>query len=362
VTVLWVSGRFRAGETAVLASGIAQVLGTMHALHYWPLGPARPWAPAGFSHHLEPAPAPAHLLARVGLIGQIRRRLPEYDVVVVEQDLETEFLVAEAAGGLRARPRLVLIATLALGHYLAGRGEHRAARPRRQVRAWYPRYDRILCLLDGVQRDLRDRFGLAEDRVQSLPWPALPGPVDVPPFRPMLVTAGFVDGIAGWELLVQGVALLRESGIPAGVQAFGDGPRLSVVQELADRLHVPLSVEPLSLERATHLAGGVYHSPLWLDGTGWQLVQAARAGLPLTAVSAPEAAYELTRGGILGRLAPLGDLPRLRDVLEPLLTDERARQGYRVGAGALAQRHDPARVGDRWLSAFAEFSAPKGRY
>jgi hypothetical protein len=360
MTGLWISGSFRGGESSVIAESIAGVLRSCgHRWTYWPIGEERPWLPRGFDAYVPLTQGPNSPLARLLLMGQMRRAFAQYDVVLVEQDLATEFLAAEVRAGLSRGPALWLLTQLALGHYLAGRGEARARRPRRLATALYPRFSRILCLLHGVADDLSSRFGVPAAQLVTLPWPALPADGPPPVAAPRVVTAGHVDGIMGLELLIQALHLIREEGVPAELTVYGDGPRLMTARQLAGSLEVPLAVHPLTPETAaTLVGGGVYHAPQWLDGTGWQLVQAARVGLPLTAVSAPEAAVEVTRRGAMGKLVGLGNLEELKAALLPLLTDEAAWGGYHRGAKTLAAQYDAERVRDRWCEAFSAAGDP----
>lgn len=129
----------------------------------------------------------------------------------------------------------------------------------------------------------------------------------------------------------------------------GGGPRTQDVTRVADALRVPVTVLPSSPTAFREVArGGVFHAPQWLDGTGVDLVLGAAAGLPLTAVAAPEAAAELLAQGSLGRLVGLGSVPSLTATLTPLLTDSDAWSGCHRAAGLVAAQHTVGRVADRW--------------
>jgi glycosyltransferase involved in cell wall biosynthesis len=207
--------------------------------------------------------------------------------------------------------------------------------------------------VNGVAEDLISHFGVPAGVAVHVPWPALPPGDRAPAPRPVIVIAGHVDGIMGLELLLQTAHLLRQQDVPAEVTLYGGGPLLQAARQVAIAMDVPMKVFSLTLETARDLAGGgVFHAPQWLDGTGWHLVQAARVGLPLTAVSAPEAALEVTRRGTLGKLVGLGDLEGLKAALTPLLTDEATWRGYHQGALTLGEAHDPGHVAPAWLELF----------
>lgn len=352
--LLWIAGAPRHGVAAWIAAPVAPLLARLgFAVTYWPLGGVPGWVPPGFTEVWD-APAASGFLSRLSRMGALRRAAGGFDAVLVEQDLATEFLVAEVLLGLRRRPALWLWATEPLGPYLAGRGEHVAARDRRRAEHLYPRFDRILTLVDAVGRDLVEHFGVAPEALRTVRWPApaFAGEAARPAAR--VVTLGSVDGLKGIEILVQTLALLAQDGVAVRLDVVGDGPRLDEVRRVADATGVPLAVAPLGPDLDRHLAGGgVFCAPQWLDGTGWDVVAAAAAGLPLTGVGAPLAVAELTGRGTLARLAPLGDLDALAAALRPLLTDDRQWASFHRAALLLAGRHRPERVEAEWRAALS---------
>lgn len=355
MNILWVSGTDAAGDTAVVADAIAAVWGAAgHRVVHWPLTSPRTVAVQHFAETLPPLQidrAPS----RLALLGALRRTVPAFDAVMVEQDLDTEFRVAEVFGR-GARPRRWLMARWPLGSYLAGRGEHVSRRPRRQAEVLYPRYHAVFTLATGTADDLEEQFGIPRRRLITLPWPlpdwaAAPGPATQ---LPRVVTWGEATGLKGIEVLVQGLAALAQQDVPASLLMIGGGPRSAEVQRVAQALSVPVAVMPPSPAAFAEMArGGVFHAPQWLDGMGVDLVLGAAGGLPLTAVAAPEAAGELLAGGSLGRLAPLGDVAALTAVLRPLLTDSAVWEGYHRAAGVVAAQHAVSQVAAHWARGLA---------
>jgi glycosyltransferase involved in cell wall biosynthesis len=353
VRLLWVAGAPRYGVGAWIAAPVARLLREIGwRVTWWPIAGAPAWVPSDFADVWDPAPS-AGFLSRLTRMGALRRAVGAFDAVLVEQDLATEFLVAEVVLGLRRRPALWLWATEPLGPYLAGRGEHVAGRDRRRAEHFYGRFDRILTLTEAVGRDLVEHFGVAPDVVRTVLWPApaFSGQTARPAAR--VVTLGLVDGLKGLEILVQTLALLAQDGIAAHLDIVGDGPRLDEVRRVAHATGVSVGVAPLGPDLDRHLTHGVFCAPQWLDGSGWDLVAAAAAGLPLTAVAAPLAVAELTGRGTLARLAPLGEIDALAAALRPLLTDDQQWSSFHRAALLLAGRHRPDRVEAQWRSALS---------
>lgn len=355
MNILWISGNHRHGEAVALATPIVKLLsGLGHSLTYWSWAGDPPWVPEGFSGCLEPWPSRTGMFSRIPLMGALRRQVLDYDLILCEQDLLHEFLAAEVVLGMRARPQLWLLATYALGHYLAGRGEALGKRPRRLAETIYPRFDRILTLASGVADDLVSRFNVPAPRVVTVPWPAPSLTPQAPRFAPPTVAVlGEITGIKGVEMLVQVLKLFSDDGLPVKLLLLGEGPRLPAVLKLAESMAVPAVAEPLGPDLGQRLReASVFHAPQWLDGTSWDIVTAAAAGLPVTAVNAPDAPMEITVRGTLGKLVGLGDLDALYTVLKPLLTDEDSWTGYHRAAAMLAGRHSVDRVGPQWEQLF----------
>lgn len=359
MNILWISGSWASGATGIVAEPIARLLSDLgHHLTYWPLDRDRQFLPEGFSDYRDPV-AGFRGLARLALMGALRRSAATAELILVEQDLQHEFLVAEVVLGLRHRPPLWLLATYPLGYYLAGRGEQRSKWPRRLAEVLYPRFDRILTLAGGVALDLSNQFGVPPDRLRTVPWPAPPWDGHRAIRQSRVVAMGEVTSLKGLDVLLQVLKLIQDDGLTAEFQIVGGGPRLAEVMQLADALHVPTTVTPLGSDiEAAVAAGGVFCAPQWLDGTGWDIVCAAAAGLPITAVSAPTAPMEILVRGTLGKMVGLGDVDGLRNVITLLLSNQEAWTGYHRAALRLSQRHRPDRIRDHWARAFTLASNP----
>lgn len=353
MNILWISGSWASGATGILAEPIARLLSDLgHHLTYWPLDHDRQFMPEGFSDYRDPVVG-LRGLSRLALMGALRRSAATAELIFVEQDLRHEFLVAEVILGLRHRPPLWLLATYPLGHYLAGRGEKRSKWPRRLAEVLYPRFDRILTLVGGVALDLSSRFGVPPDHLRTVPWPAPPWDGREATRQPRVVTIGEVTSLKGLDVLLQVLKLIQDDGLAAELQIVGGGPRLADVMRLADVLKVPTTITPFGPDIGAAIErGGVFSAPQWLDGTGWDIVSAAAAGLPITAVNAPAAPMEILVRGTLGKMVGLGDVDGLKDVITLLLSNQDAWTGYHRAALRLSQRHRPDHIRDHWARTF----------
>ncbi len=351
------SGSSDGGERTLIAHTIAPLLqGLGHTLTYWPLTAPRPFIPDGMGDVIDP-PRGQGPMARIQFVGQLRRGLGLFDAIVVEQDLAAEFAVAEAVLTSRHRPALYLLAHYPLGYYLAARGEHNIGRERRLSERLLSRFDQIIVLAPSVGADLHERFGVPEERIRSLLWPAPARASARPAAGPAIAVVGHVTRLKGIDVLLHTVkdmgAVSESAGTPE-LHVFGDGDAVGDAREEAGRLGVRLQFHPLTDHIARDLAGTaqLFYGPQWIDGTAFDYVAAAAAGLPLLGLQAPTAPAEILVSGTMGRLAGLGEASRSGAHLLEFMTDPRVYQGFQQAANLVYSRHRPDRVAPEWAAAF----------
>jgi len=352
LNILWISGSWDGGERGLIAhtiAGLWQDLG--HRLTYWPLSAPRDFVPGGMAEVLDP-PAGRGLAARLQFLGQLRRGARTFDAVLVEQDLATEFQVAEVLLGLRSRPLLCLLAHYPLGYYLAGRGEHNIARERKLAGRLLPRFDRVLALAPSVAADLSEHFGVPRERVRRMPWPAPPQASRRPDPGAAVAVVGHITPMKGVEGLLRILADLPGPHPAPRVHLFGGGNGIPSARNTARDLGIPVDVHPLAPGVAEDLAAraNLFYGPQWLDGTGFDYVTAAAAGLPLAGLAAPTAPAEILLHGTMGRLAGLGEPAESGRHLAELIADPRVHRGFQRAASLLYGRHAPGRVKDLWAA------------
>ncbi len=352
------SGSSDGGERTLIAHTIAPLLAQAgHTLTYWPLTVPRPFIPGGMADVLYP-PRGRGLTARIQFLGQLRRGLRLFDAILVEQDLAAEFAVAEVVLAARNRPLLYLLAHYPLGSYLAGRGEHNIHRERRLAERLLPRFDHVIVLAPSVGTDLHERFGVPEERIHSLYWPAPKGPAARPGPGPAIAVVGHITRMKGVDVLLHtmhGVGLVGESQRGLELHVFGDGDAVDAARDEGRRLGIRLAFHPLT-DHITHdLADTVnlFYGPQWMDGTAFDYVAAAAAGLPLLGLQAPTAPADILVSGTMGRLAGLGEAAASGAHLKEFMTDPRLYQGFQQAAGFVYGRHRPERVAPDWTALFA---------
>ncbi|MGC8487503.1 MAG: glycosyltransferase [Clostridia bacterium] len=348
------SGSWDGGERGLIAHTIATLLaGLGHHLTYWPLSSPRHFSVGGMHEVLE-APAGKGLGSRLQFLGQLRRGLRSFDAILVEQDLAVEFTVAEVVLGLRSRPLLILLAHYPLGYYLAGRGEHNIARERKLAARILPRFDQIITLAPSVGEDLTEHFGVPKERVHSLLWPAPAKAGRRPSQGSSIAIVGHITGMKGVDVFLNTLGHLQEPHSTPDVHVFGDGDAVETVVREAAEHGIRLEMAPLTPNIVEDLAASanLFYGPQWMDGTAFDYVVAAAAGLPLAGLAAPTAPADILLSGTMGRLAGLGEVAESGRHVVEFMEDRRVYGGFQGAAAMLYGRHTPDRVSSDWAALF----------
>ena len=209
---------------------------------------------------------------------------------------------------------------------------HRAARPRALAR----RAARVLCDAEAVRGELLREWGLAPERVVSVPLaprgpaaggPAPPGPAPTPfgpPGRgaPYFLFVGALEPRTASDVLVDAFLRARARGLEAELVVVGEG-RLDPQGPGVRRLG---RVDDLGAVYAGALAVVL---PSWLEGFGLPPVEGLAAGAPAIVSDLP-VLREVLGGGAL-YVAP-GDAGALADALLAVAGDPGLRARL-LGAG-----------------------------
>jgi glycosyltransferase involved in cell wall biosynthesis len=113
--------------------------------------------------------------------------------------------------------------------------------------------------------------------------------------RLRLVSVGRLVPEKGFDLLIEGVARLREAGEGVSLSLIGSGPQHSALQQLADRLGVAADVELKGSQSGEELLASFADADIFVssskrEGFGVAILEALATGLPVVAtrVGGPE--------------------------------------------------------------------------
>lgn len=180
-------------------------------------------------------------------------------------------------------------------------------------------------------------YGVDLDRFQ---------PVDRPERRQVVIgTAARLSKEKGVRYLVEAFARLRARGLDIALRLAGDGPELSRLRSLAQRLGVTGAVDFLG--EIDHAAVppflqslDVFVLPSEFEGFGVAAVEASAMALPVVA-SNVYGIPDVVADGVSGRLVPAHDIDRLADAIGALVADPAQRRRFGAAGHALVQdRYD----------------------
>lgn len=278
----------------------------------------------------------------------------------------TNFVAVLAGFRARCRPRLVVSARNATSFHIAG-SRLRAAK-RLLIALLYRRSDRVVCISEGVKKDLVRRFflppgrmrvihnGLELERIRL----AAAEPPDHPWFnprrRPVVIAAGRLVSLKGFAGLLRAIARVVGR-IDCSLLILGEGPergnlrRLARELGIADKVDLPgFQTNPFSFFSRSDL---FVLSSFW-EGFGNVLVEAMACGTAVVAADCPFGPSEIIRNGKDGLLVPAGDEEALAAAVLKALTDEPLRKRLAAAGKRRADEFGAAKMIAEYQKLFEE--------
>ena len=225
------------------------------------------------------------------------------------------------------------------------------------MRRLYPGAQRVVAVSEGVARALREGLGVPAERIEVIGNPVvtprvLAGATHAPTHPwfhdggpPVVVGVGRLAPQKGFDVLLRAVAQARAAR-PCRLLILGDGGERAALEALADTLGIRDAVALPGFDAdpfpAMAAAGAFVLSSAW-EGLPNVLIQAMALGTPVVATDCPSGPAEVTDGGRLGRLVPVGDVAAMADGIVAALGS-----GRRPMDAAWLARYAPERIASRY--------------
>jgi glycosyltransferase involved in cell wall biosynthesis len=193
------------------------------------------------------------------------------------------------------------------------------------LRRMYPRADAIVCVSDGVARDLASLTGVPAARMRTVynpvvtpellaqaeaiaphPWLQDGGP-------PVVLGVGRLVDQKGFATLLEAVARLRRER-PLRLLVLGEGRRRGALERQARRLGLgaDFALPGFAPNPFAYMArAGVFVLSSVYEGLPGVLIQALACGCPVVSTDCPDGPREILAGGEYGPLVPVGDAAAL---------------------------------------------------
>jgi glycosyltransferase involved in cell wall biosynthesis len=218
-----------------------------------------------------------------------------------------------------------------------------------------PGLDAFVVLTEADAADYRNRHPEARLEVirNAVPWsPATErGPHD----EKVVIGAGRLTEVKGYERLVEAWTLLQEEFPDWTCRIYGKG-------HLAGALGAQIEAAGAAVELpgyTTDMRGALRRSAIFamssrVEGFPMSLIEALAEGTPLVSFDCPRGPGEIVVDGSNGFLVPDGDVPGLAKALAALMRDRELRD--RMGEQALvdARQYDIGHIADDWVALIEE--------
>lgn len=242
------------------------------------------------------------------------------------------------------------------------------------VRLLFNSADAVIGCSDGVANDLAEHFGVRRDRLGTIYNPAYRDDflasatqaVDHPWLqsltreRPLLLAAGRLHVVKGFDVLLQALQRVRES-----VDA-----RLIILGEGKERAALEAQVQALGLDEVVSMPGRQPTIAPWMaradlyvlssrrEGLPTVLIESLASGLPVVSTRCPSGPEEILENGRHGTLMDVGDVEALAQAIlaqlrEPASAEQREQLRRRAAEFSLD------RALDRYLEVLSR--PPRGR-
>ena len=146
-----------------------------------------------------------------------------------------------------------------------------------------------------------------------------------------IISVGRLDKMKGFYELINAFAILKSRGYPWKLCILGSGPELDNLIALTCELNIAESVSFLGYQENPFpyiKAADLFVLSSNSEGFGNVLVEALALSKPIVATDCPTGPAEILGDGKYGYLVPVGDLEKLVNGIEKVMTDVELRNNY----------------------------------
>ncbi|GAB3669551.1 hypothetical protein GCM10027589_37240 [Actinocorallia lasiicapitis] len=227
--------------------------------------------------------------------------------------------------------------------------------------AEYPHLDAVVTLTEADRRAYRAFL--------DVPVAAIPNALhtlDVPdrdPDATMVVAAGRLERIKGFDLLIKAFAPVAEEHPDWTLRIFGAGTKQPQLRKLIFKRHLYNHVHLMGHTRnlsAEYAKASVFAFSSRHEGFGLALAEAMSHGLVPVSFDCPYGPGEIIAPGEDGLLVPNGDIEAMTDALRTVITDREKRVQMGDAARRNARRFGPSSQVEAWERILSEVPVTLG--
>lgn len=216
---------------------------------------------------------------------------------------------------------------------------------RRRLRRLFSRADGVIAVSRGVADDIAAITGIPMDRIQVIRNPNITpeleamarAPTDHPWFGPneppVVMGMGGLRAQKDFSTLIMAFARVHRH-LPCRLLILGQGRQHDRLAQLAADLGLADAVALPGFDPNPYRY--LARSKLFVLSSRWEgspnvLTEALALGVPVVATDCRSGPAEITKGGILGRLVPVGDVAAMAQAMEQTLSNPLAADVLRAG-------------------------------
>lgn len=211
--------------------------------------------------------------------------------------------------------------------------------------------DKIVCVSQAVQMNTVRCFPEYENKILFI---YNPSPIDdirsmsngegFLKYQPQTIVAvGRLAREKGFDLLINALKKMHQKGHKYSLKIIGEGYERSNLQNLINVLKLEDYVELLGFKNNPYKyikAADLLVLSSYFEGLGQVLVEALCLGVPIVSSDCESGPRDVLCRGKCGLLVPVGDVEKLADGIELLMTDEQLREEFIANGLKRAQDFD----------------------
>lgn len=150
-------------------------------------------------------------------------------------------------------------------------------------------------------------------------------------FKPTIIGVGKLKEVKGFDILIKSFKLIIDRGFDWDLIILGDGELRQELESLVNELSIFDHVQLLGFKENPYpymAKADLFVLSSYFEGFGQVVVEAQYLGIPIVSTDCDVGPREILQAGNCGLLVPVGDVEKLADGIEQLMTDQQLRETF----------------------------------
>ncbi len=171
------------------------------------------------------------------------------------------------------------------------------------------------------------------------------------------ITIGRLVEVKGYDILIDIWNIVSKKYPDWILEIYGDGQERENLQNKIDALKLK---EKIILKgfvknvKKAYLESSIYILTSRSEGMPMVLLEAMSCGLPVVSFDSPTGPKDIIKDGEDGFLIKFGDIEKMAERIEELISNEEKRKQFGINARKNIQRFSPEKIMNRWKNLFEE--------